>query len=280
MAGRIANVVMAKAWDGDEGEEWARDWQVYDRAVRVHHDALMAAAAVEPGERVLDVGCGNGETTRAAARASGTGEVLGVDLSSQMIRRARELAAAEGLANAAFEHADAQVHGFEPAAYDVALSRFGAMFFADAETAFRNIGDALRPGGRLLMVGWRGLDANEWQQCLVGALAAGRDLPLPPPGAPGPLAFADADRLRTLLAAAGYRDVTLDPVDGPMWFGADADSAYAWFSGTSVTRSMVSGLDDAARSQALDALRSTIKEHDTGDGVLFGSGTWLVRARR
>src|SRR5438132_11595022 len=158
----VANAQMAAAWDGDEGTGWARDWEHHDRAIRGYHLRLLEAAAVAPGERVLDVGCGNGESTRAAARASGDGAALGVDLSSQMLARARELARAVGLTNVTFEQADAQVHRFEPNVYDVVLSRFGAMFFADRTAAFANIARAMQPGGRLVMVAWRTLGDNEW----------------------------------------------------------------------------------------------------------------------
>lgn len=148
----IANVEMAAAWDGDEGEEWARDWERYDRAVLDHHGALFDAATIGDDERVLDIGCGNGQSTRDAARAAGNGSAIGVDLSSRMVERARELAKLEGVTNVTFERVDAQVHPFDAAAYDVVISRFGAMFFADPASAFANIGAGLRPGGRLVMV--------------------------------------------------------------------------------------------------------------------------------
>jgi ubiquinone/menaquinone biosynthesis C-methylase UbiE len=142
----IANVDMAAAWDGDEGTDWARDWEHYDLGVRSHHARLMDAAAISRAERVLDVGCGNGQTTRDAARSAAEGSALGVDLSSGMIARAREIARHEKLTNVTFDVADAQVHPFEPAGYDVAMSRFGAMFFGDPVAAFTNIAQALRPG--------------------------------------------------------------------------------------------------------------------------------------
>ncbi|MGH8940228.1 MAG: class I SAM-dependent methyltransferase, partial [Actinomycetes bacterium] len=154
MTTAIANVEMAAAWDGDEGEDWARDWEHYDLGIRGHHLRLLEIAAISGEERVLDVGCGNGESTRDAARAAADGSAFGVDLSLRMIERARQIAHAENVTNAAFAQADAQVHPFEPAAYDIALSRFGTMFFADPVAAFDNINHALRPGGRLAMVSW------------------------------------------------------------------------------------------------------------------------------
>ena len=143
----VANAQMAAAWDGDEGTGSAREWEHHDRAVRGYHLRLLEAAAVAPGEQVLDVGCGNGESSRATT-ASGDGAVLGIDLSSPMLAAAARLALRRGLTNVAFEQADAQVHRFEPDTYDVVLSRFGAMFFADRSAAFANIAQAMQRGGR------------------------------------------------------------------------------------------------------------------------------------
>ena len=280
MANSVVNVEMAAAWDGDEGAEWARDWERYDRAAAGYHRVLLDAAAVGRSERVLDVGCGNGESTRAAARAACDGSALGLDLSSRMVERAKELAMAEQLTNASFEQADAQAHPLDRASYDVVLSRFGAMFFSDPVAAFVNIGAALRPGGRLLMVAWRGVGDNEWLQCVFAALAVGRDLPVPPAGAPGPFGLADAERTRATLTAAGFDNIELTAVDQPLWLGSDASDAFGFFQGTGIVRGMTAGLDDAQRARALDALRATMVEHDSGVGVNFRSGAWLISARR
>ena len=276
----VANREMAAAWDGEEGEDWARDWERYDRAVRGHHRLLLDNAAIGRSDHVLDVGCGTGEAARDAARAAPVGSVLGVDLSSRMLERARELARADGLANVRFEQADAQVHPFEAAAYDVALSRFGVMFFSDRVAAFTNIATAIRPGGRLVVVVWRGLDANEWLQSLLEALSSGRELPVPPPGSPGPFGLADADATRTALTAAGFDAVDIDAFDHPVWMGADSDDAFEFVGRSGVVRGMTGGLGETERKRALEAVRAVMVAHDTGDGVTFGSGVWLVSARR
>lgn len=277
---QIANRDMAEAWDGDEGEEWARDWQRYDRAARGYHRRLLEAAAFSDGDRVLDVGCGNGESTRAAAKASGSGWAVGVDLSSQMLERARSLAALEQITNITFEQADAQVHPFEPDAFDLAISRFGAMFFAEPVAAFANIGAALRPGGRLVLVAWRGVEDNEWLRSIFAALAVGRDLPMPPAGAPGPFGLADPGLTTSRLQDAGYDDVELVPCDERFWLGADTDDAFGHFATTGIVRGMTQGLDDTDRATALDALKQTMAAHDTGQGVTFDSGAWLITATR
>ena len=278
MTNPVVNVEMAAAWDGDEGAEWARDWRRYDRAAGNYHRVLLDAAAVGRADRVLDIGCGNGESTRDAARTAADGTATGVDLSGRMVERARELADAEGVTNVTFVQGDAQVHPFVPAAYDIALSRFGAMFFGDAVAAFTNIRSALAPGGRLVAVAWRGPEANEWLRCVFSALAAGRDLPAPPVGAPGPFGLADADHTRAVLSSAGFGDVELTAVDAPFWLGEDGEDAFGFFRGTGIVRGMTESLDSVSRDRALDALRTTMLEHDTGDGVYFGSGAWLITA--
>ena len=276
----IANTEMAAAWDGEEGTDWARDWERYDRAAAGYQRRLMATAGVGAGEHVLDIGCGNGEASRAAAEAAADGSVLGVDLSSSMLERARQLAAAQGLSNVRFEQADAQVHPFEPEAFDVVISRFGTMFFADAVAAFSNIAGAMRPGGRIVMEAWRGAGENEWIREIRGALDAGRGLPAPPSGMPGPFAQADPDHVRAVLSSAGFSDIELEAVDEPFWIGTGADDAFRFMSTGGLARGMLKDLDEAGRRRALDALRATMAAHAGRDGVAFGSAAWLISARR
>jgi SAM-dependent methyltransferase len=268
------------AWDGDDGAFWAEHESVFDRSVHRYRDPLLDAMAVRPGDRVLDVGCGNGGTTVDAARASGTGRVLGVDLSSRMLERARRRAADAGLANVEVVQGDAQVHPFPAGAFDLAVSRTGTMFFADPVAAFANIGRALRAEGRLVMLVWQDLAHNEWIRELRAVLAAGRDLPVPPPDAPGPFSLADPDRTRAVLGDAGLVDVDLDDVRRPLWFGADAASAYAFLSSMGLSRFLLSGLSAEAREAALAGLRADIEAHAGPDGVLYDSAAWIVTAQR
>ena len=275
----IANTQMAAAWDGDEGSEWARDWERYDRAVAGYQARLMAAAAIQPAEHVLDVGCGNGETSRAAARLATAGSVLGVDLSSAMLARARQLAGAAGLTNARFEHADAQVQPFAAGSFDVVVSRFGTMFFSDAVAAFTNLAGAVRPGGRIVMVAWQGPGQNKWLREIRGALAAGRTLPNPPAGSPGPFAQADPDHVRRVLTATGYSDVTIEGAQEPFWLGTDTDDAFAFMSTGGMARGLLQDLDDPGRRQALEALRATLDRYAGAGGVVLGSAVWVIAAR-
>jgi SAM-dependent methyltransferase len=272
------NAEQARAWDGEEGAYWAAHAERFDRAVAAYQHDFLTAAAIHRGDRVLDIGCGTGQTTREVARVAVGGSALGVDLSAEMIAVARRRADDQGIRNAAFHQGDAQVYPFPAALFDAAISRTGTMFFGDPIAAFTNVARALRPGGQLTMLVWQDVEHNEWIQQLSSALAAGRDLPSPPVGAPGPFALARPERIRTVLAAAGFSTIELEPMQAPMWFGADADDAYRFLIG--LMGWMLDGLDSAGRASALDALRTTLRAHETGQGVTFGSGMWLVRAHR
>jgi SAM-dependent methyltransferase len=272
-----SNIEQLRAWDGDEGEYWAHNAEYFDRSVAVYHERLLTVAAIGERDHVLDVGCGTGQTTRDAARAASAGAALGVDLSSPMIDYARRRATTEGVTNVRFAQADAQIYPFEPGASDVAISRTAAMFFGDHAAAFTNIGRALRSGGRLVLVTWQPLSGNEWIREISGALAAGRDLPPPPPDA-GPFSLSDPDRVRVLLMTAGFSDVELDGATAGMWFGNDADDAHRFVLG--LMGWMLEGLDNVGRTRAIDALRATMAAHETPDGVLFESAAWTIQASR
>src|SRR5215207_194421 len=143
----------------------------YDAELRRHNQRLRRACGVQRHDHVLDIGCGSGQTTRQAARAAPAGSALGVDVSARAIERARELALTEGLGNVTFEHADAQVHRFPQQRFDLAMSRFGTMFFDDPVAAFANIRRTLRPAGRLVMMVWQPHERNEWDVAIHQSLA-------------------------------------------------------------------------------------------------------------
>jgi SAM-dependent methyltransferase len=271
------NAEQRQAWDGPEGAFWAANADRYDRAVAAYDRPLLDAAAIEITDRVLDIGCGNGRTTIDAARCAPKGSALGIDLSSAMLDVARRRASAEGVGNASFVLGDAQVHPFEPASFDVALSRTGTMFFGDHRAAFANIAAAVRHGGRLALLVWQPSAENEWFGTFVAALSAGRDLPAPPSGPP-PFSQSDPDHVRSLLGDTGFGEIEVTSQRAGMWFGADAGDAHQFVLGQ--LGWMLEGLDDDGRAQATENLLAAMAAHETGDGVVFGSATWLVTARR
>ena len=274
------NAEMTKAWDGPEGDNWTENEAFYTNSSRRHTPYLFAGAAIAPADRVLDVGCGTGATTRDAARAAKAGSALGIDLSTRMLERAREHANAEALDNVRFERGDAQIYPFEPESFDVAISRFGVMFFDDPAGAFTNIGRAIKKGGRLAFLCWRELARNEWITAMREALAAGRTLPEPPANAPGPLSLADADRVRAILSEAGFADVAIEPVEEPLRFGLDAATTFDHLQKTGIVIGLLGELDDEARADALEKLQKMVLAHETPEGVLFDSSAWLVRAAK
>lgn len=277
----IANVEMAAAWDGHEGDMWTEQADYYERSGWRLWPYVEATGVLTPGARVLDVGCGTGRQTRDAARLVGpTGSVLAIDLSSRMVEEGQRRAAAEGLPNVDFVHGDAQVFPFAEGAFDVALSNFGAMFFNDPVAAFANVGRALRPGGRLVTLAWRELARNGWLVEMRAALAAGRQLPEPPPDAPGPLSLARPEYTRGVLEAAGFAAIDLQPVDEPLEFGKDTDDAYAFAQTAGIVEGLTKDLDDATRADAMDRLRAMLAVHETPEGVLLPTSAWLITARR
>jgi SAM-dependent methyltransferase len=274
------NAEMAGAWNGAEGEDWAARADRFDAASAAFDPALLEAAGIGAADRVLDLGCGAGISTRAAARAASDGHVIGIDLSGTRLAEARRRSAAAELTNTTFVQGDAQVHPFEPAAFDVAVSRFGAMFFGDPVAAFGNVARALRPGGRLAALSWQPLARNEWLLVLRRTLAAGRPLPEPPGDAPGPFGLSDPDHVRRVLAAAGFETVHVAEVPGMVRLGADAEDAFDFVSGLGLTRGLLGGLDDGVRRAALDELQAALAQHATPDGVLLGASAWLTTAHR
>jgi SAM-dependent methyltransferase len=279
-AGPIANVEMAAAWDGHEGDMWTTHADRYETVGLRTWRAFLDRNLVSAGDDVLDVGCGTGRPTADLARLAAPGRVLGVDLSAQMLERGRRRAAADGLTNVELLQADAQVHPFDAASFDVAFSSFGAMFFNDQVAAFSNIGRALRPRGRLAVMSWQELARNEWLLSLREALAVGRTMGAPPNGAPGPFGLAEPDHVRRVLAEAGFEDVELDAIEEPFELGTDADDAFSFVRTMGIVEGMTHDLDADDTARALDAVQAMLKAHETPDGVLVGSAAWLITARR
>ena len=252
----------------------------YEAELQTHNAALLPACAIRSHEHVLDIGCGTGETTRAAARLAATGSALGVDITESMIARAHILAAAEGLHNARFELGDAQVHRFPPLHYDVAISRYGTMFFADPIAAFRNIGSALRPGGRLVVMVWQAHEANEWSVAVHQALAPYEPSTTAPPGLQEHFSLADPGTVERMLGAAGFVDVKFNDVHEPVYYGGSIDEAMEWVCGFRFVRNVVQRLDTAAATRLLASLRDSMTKNSSEKGVWFNAREWIVTARR
>ena len=252
----------------------------YDAELRRHNPVLRRACGVRRHDHVLDVGCGTGQTTREAARTATAGGALGVDISAHAIERARELAQAEGLGNVIFEHANAQVHRFPQQRFDLAISRFGTMFFDDPVAAFANIRQALRPAGRLVMMVWQPQDRNEWDIAIHQSLAGAQGPVASASAGPDPFSLADPLTVKQILGTAGLADITFTDVDEPVYYGPDVAAALDWVRGFTCTSEVLNRLDPAAATHAVQRLRQALAAHLRDDGVWFNSRAWIVTAHR
>ena len=252
----------------------------YDAELRRHNHVLRQACGVQPHDLVLDIGCGTGQTTRQAARTAEAGGALGVDISGPTIQRARELAKAEGVDNITFEHANAQDHRFPQERFDLAISRFGTMFFDDPVAAFANIRRALRPAGRLVMMVWQAHERNEWDVTIHHSLAGSTSLVAAASTGPGPFSLADQPTVKQILGAAGFIGVNFTDVDEPVYYGPDVTAALDWVRGFTCTNEVLNRLDPAAAARALGRLREALSAHQSDDGVWFNSRAWIITARR
>jgi SAM-dependent methyltransferase len=276
---RIPNADQTAYWNELGGPTWAELSDLLDVQIEGVGRRGIEALAPQPGERLLAVGCGCGQTTLAlAARVGPAGEVTGVDISRPMLEVARQRAAAAP--NVRFREADAQTAAFEPAAFDGLYSRFGVMFFADPAAAFRNLLSALKPGGRLTFVCWRSLAENPWMTQPMAAAAAQLP-PAPPPldpDAPGPFAFADPERVRGILAEAGFAEIAVTPVDAEIGGNSLADSL------TLALRVGPLGaqLRDAPefRPKVADAVQAALAPHVRDGAVWMPAAVWIATARR
>ena len=252
----------------------------FDAELRLHNQLLRPACHIGRHDRVLDIGCGAGQTTRDAARTAAAGSAVGVDISAAMIARARAFTDAEGLRNVRYEQADAQVHRFPLEHFDIVISRFGTMFFADPSAAFSNIRRALRSEGRLVMMVWQDHNVNEWSVSIQQALAGRDSAPIVLPGGPDPFSLANPTTVERILSAAGFAEATFTDVHEPVYYGEDVAAALDWVRGFSCTQDMLQRLDATAAERTLESLRETLAAHDRGPGVWFDSRAWIVTASR
>ena len=274
-----ANADQIAYWNAGAGETWAAMQARLDQQLEPLGLRAMEALAPKPGERILDIGCGAGQSTLALASAVGpTGLALGLDISRPLLSVAEGRAREAGLDQARFVEADAQIHAFESKAFDGVYSRFGVMFFADPIAAFTNIRKALKPGGRLAFVCWRSHAENVFMSLPAQSVAhLLPPSPPPVPNAPGPFAFADGDRLKGILEAAGFSAVTLTPHDQKIGSG-DLEQTLA----TSLKVGPLGAVlrENPDKQEAvIAAVRAALAPHEGPDGVKLPSATWNVSAQ-
>jgi SAM-dependent methyltransferase len=278
----IPNTEQAEHGNTGEGvAHWISNHARYERMHAPFTAMILGAAGLRPGGNVLDVGCGCGGTTLAAARLVAPGRATGLDLSVPMLARAWADAEAAGLANVLFVPGDAQVHPLGSARFDAVLSRFGVMFFDDPVAAFANIRSATRPAGQLALVCWQPLDANQW--LLVPGAALAEHVPVGGFGAgdgPGMFAFADPDRIRQILATAGWRDIEITGEHASILVGGGGgvDNAVEFLRTGSMGRTILAGADARTADHAVASARAALTPYADAEGVRLGAAVWLVQA--
>ena len=271
-------------WNERAGPTWVAHQELLDLQIRPHGELATVALAPAPGERLIDLGCGCGDTTLALARAVGrTGHVLGVDVSAPMLDRARERQATSDAPQVEFRQADAQTTHFGPSPFDGAFSRFGVMFFDDPARAFRNILAALSPGGRLVFVCWSPPAENPWVTVPMAAAAPLMELPPPlPPNSPGMFGLADPLRTRTLLEGAGFSDVAVEPKSLPLILaGHSLNETSELFLeiGPLGAALRASGAGPDVRARVAEAVRAALAPYKNASGLVeLDSAVWLVSA--
>lgn len=281
----MANEDMKDGWNGVSGAEWVRLHDAYDRMLAPWADLLAHTVAVQPGEHVLDIGCGNGVTTRQAAVAAGVGgaegTATGVDLSAPMLEQGRKRAAEEGVANVSFVQADAQTDtlGDRAGRYTAAVSRFGVMFFEDPVAAFTNVHGAMAPGGRLAMVSWGPMEGQQWLTLALGAALAH----VPPvtfgggPDEPGMFGLSRTEFIERTLGQAGWTGVEVTRHPGTMLVGGggNLDHTMDYVVNGGPGRALLEGAEPDQAAKAVAAIRAVLADRMTDEGVVL-DGVALV----
>jgi len=266
-------------WEGRVGRTWAAEWQRTDRSFAALTRRLLTAAADAPFAGALDIGCGAGEVSLALAGANPGAQVIGVDVSDELLAAARERGA--GLPNLAFELGDASRWtrgGFAP---DLLVSRHGVMFFPDPVAAFAHLARLAAADARLAFTCFRNPSENAWASGLTALLPSGLGAP-PPPGQPGPFAFADKRRVEHILAAAGWRGAAFEAIDFPYVAGAGDDpveDALSYFLAIGPAARAAAQMENGERAQVVERVRAFLQDHLDGGQVALQAAAWLVTAR-
>jgi SAM-dependent methyltransferase len=274
-----SNAAQIEYWNTTAGETWAQFQEPLDRQIEPLGLAAMDVLGPGEGEHIIDIGCGCGQTSLAlAARVRPTGSVVGIDISEPMLGVALRRPRSAPDLQVAFRKLDAQTGDLGHGRFDAAFSRFGVMFFSDPAAAFANIRASLKPGGRLAFVCWRPLDENPWMQApLQAALPFLPPVAPPDPTAPGPFAFADPSRVRSILADAGFGSVTINPFDAGIG-GGDVEQTSKLALGVGPLGRALREHPELTDNIAV-AVRNLLSKYVTPSGVLMPAAVWIVLAR-
>jgi len=280
-AAHARNADQIAYWNGQNGQRWTDRQVEQDVLLAPVSKALVDRAAAKTGDNVIDVGCGCGSTSRAFAEQVGLGGfVLGIDISAPMLARARELAPKNAPVD--FVLADATLYPFDPASFDLLVSRFGVMFFAEPVVSFANLRRALRASGRVAFACWREPRENPWMMApLQGVYRHVPRMPTPAPEDPGPFAFASEERVRRILGEAGYKAIELEPValSFDIANGRGIDVAVQSALQIGPASRALDGHPPEARAAAANSVRELLTPYVRGETVALPGSIWIVTAR-
>jgi SAM-dependent methyltransferase len=268
----------ARLWNGPSGQAWVDAQATLDHLFRPIEALLAETARTAGARRVLDVGCGTGATTLAVASAlGGAGHCTGIDISQPMIATARERAARQG-SQATFVCADARSHVFAPGSFDLLVSRFGVMFFDDPVGAFANLHRAAARDASVRFIAWRSAAENPFMTTAEHAAAPLLPkLQSRPAGGPGQFAFADAERVRSILKDSGWHDIAIEPIDVPCAM-PEADLT-GYLSRLGPVGGALREADAQTRAAVIDVVRAAFEPFVHGDEVRFVAACWSIGAR-
>jgi SAM-dependent methyltransferase len=282
------NAQQIEYWNEVSGERWVEMGDVIDAQISPLGEVAMDRAQIESGERVLDIGCGCGQTSlELATRVGQKASVLGLDISGPMLARARDRAREASVTNVSFQQADAQTHDFDASGesgFDLVFSRFGVMFFSSPVEAFTNLMSALRPGGRLSFVCWQRLDLNPWMHLPI--IAAAKHIPPngppPEPDAPGPFSFADQQRVEGILGESGFLNIGLESLERDLLVGGgrSLDDTVAFLAQLGPAGAMLREASTELKNSVMREIHDAIKPFQDNGGVRMPSTTWIVSAER
>lgn len=277
------NSGMRNFWNDAGGRMWVNFQDIIEASMAPLGQEAMDVLTMVDGERVLDIGCGCGDTTFEIAQLIGPdGHVFGIDISEMIVAAAQKNIETTKQRNVSFECVDAQTYQFEMNAFDVIFSRFGVMFFDDPIAAFENIRKSLVPGGRMAFVCWQPVKAIEWISLPLEIVGNYVTLPEPsPPGTPGGFSFGDANRVNHILSSAGFVDIVVERFDTKINIGVDLDEALNFLKHIGPAGTVLNDpdIDSKTRENFCTDLRQRLEPYQTKQGVALGASTWIVTAR-
>jgi len=278
------NAGMAEFWNGNGGKNWVSREARLESSLTIFGQQAIDAGGIRSGQRILDIGFGCGETTIELAQKVGPkGQVNGVDISLAMVEAAEKKSLEKGVANVTFECGDAQTKAFPVDNYDLVFSRFGVMFFDDPVGAFKNIYSSLKPGGRLAFICWAPRDQNAWVGLPLQVVAKHLSLP-PPPGSdePGPFSLSEASRVRDILGAAGFANISVESFQTPFVLGGDVDEASSFLMQLAPSGSAINNAeaDEETRARIALDMAKLLESHESDSGVSMKAAALLVTATK